>query len=103
MTTIRKPKDDSLVYCILIALCRGNTALVLDDYSIKIKYKSGRLSITSPYEYLLSRMFDLNTSRVIVVDEDTTIYEQEYLLQDQLSKYEDDLLGLKKYYEESYL
>lgn len=99
---IRKPNDDSLVYAILIALNKGASVLLVNEYSVSITYKNGTLSMISPYRILLNRMFKLCEEKSSKL-EGIEVFEQTYLLDYALKEDSNDLPKLIKYYENTYL
>lgn len=100
---IRKPKDDSIVYEILNALCNKSTCVLMNDYTMSIRFEKGRLNIITPYRIILNRMFKLCEEISTIVSSDIKVYQQEYILGEQLVKLSEQPFRLKEYYEKNYM
>jgi hypothetical protein len=100
---IRKPKDDSIVYEILTALCNRSTCVLMNDHTMSIRFENGRLSIVTPYRIILNRMFKLCDESSIIVSSDVKVFKQEYILDENLLKYSNRPHALKTHYEKNYL
>lgn len=100
---IRKPCDDSLVYALLVALEKGRTSLILNNFTISIRYREGKLSIISPYRIVLNRMFKLTDEVSSVVGEGLRVFNQTYIIDDNLDYLRNSYNDLKRHYELTYL
>lgn len=102
---LQKPKNDSLVYKILLTLEEDRSVLVMDNHTISLRYDPvlGTLKIITPIRLILNRIFRLSDEIQKQVTSDIEVFEQVYVLESNLQKYSKDISKLRAYYESEYI